>query len=133
VQTFKSKVDIWLGLALVLSISLCLAITVGIALKMDIAGLLIALLVTLLGIALPLWILLATKYYVDGEKLKIKSGPFSWVIPINEITEVKETRNPLSSPALSLDRLQITYQCGKLLMVSPKNKQAFLVAINQKI
>ena len=132
-EIFESKIDVWLAAILVLTILLCFLVSFRMASKMDVAGLLGALLIALSGVALPVWLLLATHYTITGENLKIQSGPFSWVIAINEITTIKETRNPLSSPALSLDRLQIFYKGGKSVMVSSKNKQAFLNAINQEI
>jgi hypothetical protein len=46
---------------------------------------------------------------------------------------VEETRNPLSSPALSLDRLKITYGNGKRIMISPADKIGFLKAIGQEL
>lgn len=40
---------------------------------------------------------------------------------------MKRTKNPLSSPALSIDRIEITYDSGfGMVLVSPKNKQKFI-------
>lgn len=49
-----------------------------------------------------------------------------WQVPIAGITGITPTSNPLSSPALSLDRLRIDYGRGKSLMISPKNKEQFI-------
>lgn len=75
-----------------------------------------------------LWLVLATYYTVDGNTLLIHSGPFSWQIRISEISSVTDTHNPLSSPALSLDRLKICYG-DKQIMISPKDKAGFRRAI----
>ena len=50
---------------------------------------------------------------------------------VADIIDVTETRNPLSSPALSLDRLRIRYGADKHIMVSPDDKTGFLDAIAQ--
>jgi hypothetical protein len=46
--------------------------------------------------------------------------------PLQEISKIEPTHNPASSPALSLDRLVIYYNGGKVLMVSPADKQGFM-------
>ena len=65
--------------------------------------------------------------------LRIVAGPFRWKILLDEITSVEETRNPLSSPALSLDRLKICYGNGRHIMISPADTAGFLKAIGQEI
>ncbi|WP_428663382.1 PH domain-containing protein [Runella sp.] len=42
--------------------------------------------------------------------IQIKSGLFfSKSLEINSIKKIVETRNPISSPALSLDRIELIY------------------------
>ncbi|MDY6982470.1 MAG: PH domain-containing protein [Pseudomonadota bacterium] len=79
----------------------------------------------LLALGLPLWLLFSTGYTLDATELRVKSGPFSWKVPLAGIHSVKPTRNPLSSPALSLDRLKIEHARG-WLMISPADKEGFL-------
>lgn len=78
---------------------------------------------------LILTILLRTVYRVDRKQLKIYCGPFWWTINIADIESVAETRSPLSSPALSLDRIRINYGERRWVMISPDDKQGFYVAI----
>ena len=80
---------------------------------------------------LIIWIMLGTWYFVDREVLKVVCGPIRWRIPLDEITSVERTRSPLSSPALSLDRLLIRYGKRRRIMVSPDDKDGFLAAIGQ--
>ena len=87
----------------------------------------------LLIVALIGSLLVRTHYTIMGNTLRIASGPFSWKVPIDQIESVKATRNPLSSPALSLDRLQITYGNGRRVMVSPADKTGFLKAIDREL
>lgn len=70
-----------------------------------------------------------TTYYEITERDQIitKSGPFRFPsIPIREIHSITPTNNPLSSPALSIDRLDIQYGAWESMLISPKDKQAFI-------
>jgi hypothetical protein len=73
-----------------------------------------------LSAALILWVLYGTRYTLTDKSLIVRSGPFCWVIALESITEVFPTRNPLSSPACSLDRLS---RLG--IMISPQDKAVF--------
>jgi len=54
-------------------------------------------------------------YTITPSELLIRSGLTRYCITLSSIEAVQPTRNPLSSPALSLDRLQIDYRKkGKL-------------------
>lgn len=77
------------------------------------------------ALGLPLWLLFNTGYTLDATELRAKSGPFSWTVPLADIHSITPTRNPLSSPALSLDRLKIEHARG-WLMISPADKEGFL-------
>ena len=79
-----------------------------------------------------LHVLYATDYTVDGETLRIRASLFRWRIPLASIESVEPTRNPLSSPACSLDRLLIHHGGGRRVMVSPEDKDGFLRALAQR-
>ena len=117
-------------MALVVIISL--GVSVRLILQRSPAGYLRVIGMLAVGIGLPLWFLYTTQYLVEDEILKIQSGPFKWTIPITSISQVVETTNPRSSPALSLRRLEITYGESKTIMVSPKDREGFLEAIDQR-
>ncbi|QXB46205.1 PH domain-containing protein [Acinetobacter seifertii] len=71
----------------------------------------------------------STHYVVENSTLVIKSLVFRWKINIDDIIQIEPTHNPLSSPALSLDRLKISYmKNGRVakVMISPKDKEGFL-------
>ena len=72
-----------------------------------------------------------TYYEVGKLDLRIVSGPFKWTIPIAEMRDLSPSRNPLSSPALSIDRLKISYGKRKFIFVSPQDKDGFRRAIEQ--
>jgi hypothetical protein len=76
------------------------------------------------------WIFFSTKYEITASDLVVRSGPFRWNVPLGGIDEVYPTKNPLSSPALSLDRLMIRYRkrSGRrtAIMISPVDKTEFV-------
>jgi hypothetical protein len=75
------------------------------------------------GLAYPV------SYEITQSELIIRSGLTRNSIEISSIESVKPSRNPLSSPAWSLDRLRIDYRRkDKLtfLLISPEEKSAFL-------
>lgn len=78
-------------------------------------------------VGLLFWLLYGTRYVLEGESLRIFCGPFRWTVSLEAIDEVKRSRNPLSAPACSLDRLHIQYR-GSVLgtLVSPQEREAFL-------
>lgn len=53
-------------------------------------------------------------------------------VPLREIRLVRSTRNPLSSPALSLDRLRIEYG-RRAIMISPDDKARFLEELQKRM
>jgi len=86
----------------------------------------VSVLLTLVA-AFVLWVLYGTRYTLTETTLIIQSGPFRWVIDLESISEISPTRNPLSSPACSLDRLHIRYRPNPTgLMISPREKTDFL-------
>lgn len=79
---------------------------------------------------LCIWVVYSTCYYLTAEELVAISGPFHFRVPLEKITQVAPNSSMLSGPACSLDRLQIDYTGSKWgLLVSPKDKDAFLQAI----
>jgi len=83
-------------------------------------------------VAFVAWIWFGTGYRVTDDELKIKSGPIRLTIPLEVITNIESTRNPISSPALSMDRLEIKYGEGKLAIISPLDKEGFINLIIRK-
>ncbi len=133
-KKFKSKIDRWiLVLIIVVIVVQLVAITAAIS-EAGEPGMITSLVLTMIGVvALMIWLLLGTHYTVDRGVIRIVSGPFRWKVPVDEITSVAATRNPLSSPALSLDRLSIRYGKRRRIMISPADKAGFLEAIGHDL
>jgi hypothetical protein len=82
---------------------------------------------SILVVAFVLSVLYGTNYRLTFQTLIIRSGPFKWMIPLDSIDEVYPTRNPLSSPACSLDRLHVRHRRSRMgVMISPEDKTSFL-------
>jgi len=74
-HVFKSKIDNWVLVCLLLSVSACLmgasvAFTVG-----GTANNVFAAIVLIAGAGFPVWIYISTQYIVSGDELKIISEP----------------------------------------------------------
>jgi len=92
-----------------------------------------AVFILLVACVLPLWLLASTYYRIEASALIVRSGPFRWTVPLDEIRSVRPSRSLWSSPALSLDRIQIDYGRGRSLLVSPRDRDGFLAAIQRRI
>ncbi|MEJ8777563.1 PH domain-containing protein [Pseudogracilibacillus sp. ICA-222130] len=79
-----------------------------------------------------LWIWFGTNYKVTEEQLYIVSGPFRTTIHIANIRKIKATKSLLSAPALSVDRMEIHYNTYDMVIVSPKEKDAFIRNLQSK-
>ena len=126
---YKSKVDWWLGAILI--VAMIASLLAGLkALSADTPNSAwTAALIGGPGLFLPLVSLLSTRYVINDRQLVVRSGPFRWHIPIDEISGITPTSDPIASPALSLDRLRITYKQTKSVLISPKDKDGFLAQI----
>ena len=72
-------------------------------------------------------LLLSTHYIVKDGNLKIKSGfIYNLNIQISTIRKINESNSVLSAPASSLDRLEIIYNKYDSVLISPKEKAAFI-------
>lgn len=125
---YESKRDGWIVVLLWAAV-VAMLVTVGniwVARLPFVLRLLISVLMILMS-AFVLWVLYGTRYILTDKTLNVQSGPFRWVIDLETISEVSPTRNPVSSPACSLDRLHIRYRPNPTgLMISPLDKAGFL-------
>lgn len=88
--------------------------------------------------AFTLHIFFSTTYRINTKnELLIKCGfLFKTVVDISKIKSIRRTRNPISSPAASLDRIELKYGKWDSVIISPKDKIKFvneLLKINPNI
>ena len=78
-----------------------------------------------------LYICLTTKYMIKNDNtLTITCGfLYTKVLDINKIKSIAKTSNLMSSPAPSLDRIELTYGTFDIIIVSPNDKMGFANAL----
>lgn len=130
---FRSKVDLWLAVALVGAAGFSIfcvifALAIGILQSGPAALLFLPLLIPIvgMGVGLPFWFLRSTRYTLTSAELRIVSGPFIWTVRLADIERVSRTSSVLASPALSSKRLRIDYGRGRSVMISPDDEEKFL-------
>ena len=131
---YRSKVDWWIALILcmppVVSIAVCVALVHdGKTSELPWGlGRVVLVFGVYFGLIFPM------RYGLDDTHLLVRFGICSQRIPLVDISEVHPTHNPLSSPALSLDRLHVQFGQGffKAVMISPADRNRFLDDLAQK-
>lgn len=129
-MVFKSKVDIWMAIIFIfVPISMIYGvITEPSAVLLLVTGVIIVLLCILF---------FGTKYVIEKDELIVYGGIYKKRIPIKQIRSLRPTKNPLSAPAMSIDRIEITFDPHiQVILVSPKERELFvkkLLEINPSI
>ena len=133
--TYKSKKDTWLMMVMYGAVCAALAGSVTLALSGLPGDLVSAVFLFVVGVVLPIWLMRATFYLLDDQRLAIRCGPIRWSIQLARIRSVKRTRSMLSGPALSLDRVQIRYgRFGMFgfVLISPEPLDQFLADLESR-
>lgn len=119
-KNYKSK----LGLELIIPISLIL----GYALfELITEKSWLGIFMMFLTISFISYIFLSINYKIEKENLNVKcTFIINENIEIKSIRKITETYNPLSSPAASIDRIEIFYNKFDSILISPKNKKDFI-------
>jgi hypothetical protein len=114
-KVYRSKIDWWL--IIIIFIVFCYPMIEGILTKDY-----IMFSVSFGVLSLVFLMFKSIKYKIDGEQLQIW-----WTkIDINSIKRIYSTHNPLSSPALSLDRIAVVYNTYDEVLISPKEREDFI-------
>lgn len=129
-KVYKSKIGI--------EIILILGVTFGsVGAAMVMYGDYSPLLINFLIVGFIGYIFWKTEYTIMGTKLNIKcSFLINQDVEIPSIRRIKETYNPMSAPAASIDRLELLYNESDIVLISPKDKRGFiadLLKINPSI
>ncbi|MHB1048660.1 MAG: PH domain-containing protein [Bacteroidota bacterium] len=73
-----------------------------------------------------------TRYTVKNTMLHIVCGfLYSNMVDIRNIKSIRSTNNLISSPAASLDRMELVLRSGERIIVSPKDKKEFLLHLRR--
>ncbi|MED1602749.1 PH domain-containing protein [Alkalihalophilus marmarensis] len=130
---FPSKKDTWLTI-LLWGVILLFVITPILSIQGDESPLFQAFeisITSLLAVFIA-WIWFKTGYALEDTTLKIVCGPFKKNVLIQDIKTIRKTKNPFSAPALSIDRLEISYGRFKILTISPEEEAEFIRILLQK-
>ena len=115
----------------VIASSVLITLGAGLAVAVEAAGAggaLLGLLVVAGGL-LPLGLVFPVRYEIAADQLHVRAGLLHWRISLDQIESVRRSRNLLSAPALSLDRLRIDYRRrtrSAFLLISPEDPIAFM-------
>ncbi len=130
---YKAKKDLWIVLVMYLP----LLITIALIIPLWGQDVMVWMLAVMLPVnALILWILYGSFYELRESVLYICFGPFHQKISYQKIKSIRETRNFLSSAAMSLDRIEIREYDKSFAMgttyVSPLEKDHFLMELKKR-
>lgn len=129
---YQAKKDFWIVLLMYLPILM----TIGLLIATEGEGFLLTLAIMSPVAALTLWICYGSFYELRETNLYIRFGPFRQKIKYDRIKALRETRNFLSSMALSLDRIEIREHDKSFAMgttyVSPLEKEDFMKELKKR-
>ena len=131
---FTSKIDFWLAFLILGSSLLLILVPVWEWMynNSSIRRILFISLLTIPGSILLLLIFFNIKYSLSEDELFVKNGFSTQSISLKDITNITPTSSTLSAPALSLDRIEIGYEGGSIV-ISPKDKDRFYHAIQERV
>ena len=124
---YKSKIDWWAHLVLAIMPIINIWLLIVFIQQNDLVFLITVIIFLLMNIFLILPIWLNTCYILEENELVVKCGLGKGKrIAYESIKSIKDSKNPLASAALSIDRIEITFGAGGIVLISPKEKQDFL-------
>ena len=133
-SVFTSKIDLWLALLMLGSSLLLILAPVWEWMYNDssISRILFISLFAMPSAILLLLIFFNVKYSLSEDKLFVKNGFSTQSFSLKDITHITPTNSLLSAPALSLDRIEVRYKGGSIV-ISPKDKVRFYHAIQERV
>lgn len=122
---YPSKVGLELLVPVLLVFGIGIVSTFG---KSDLIGIIVQFAIMFAFVAL----FFSISYEVTDKALTVTSFFFiKKSVPIKDITRIVESSNPISSPAASLDRLEIYYGKYGSTVISPKDKMKFIAHLKR--
>ena len=130
---FKSKIGWWFHLTVAFVLAMSVMPLVLFFLDYVTEALIVFGIMLAVDAFLVLPIYFCTYYTLEDTALHIRSGiVINKRIAYKDITSINETKSPLASPGLSLDRIAVNYAKGSVY-VSPRDKQEFLRELKQRV
>jgi hypothetical protein len=132
---FPSRIDAWLAAVVLLAVLSPLAV-VAVQGAGSGAGQALVWAMALLPLLVGGLLLLPCRYTLAGDHLQIRCGLIRQRIAYRDITGIAPSRSILSAPALSLQRVKVSYRRGRGLgfqLVSPRERERFMRALQQRV
>ena len=127
-----SKIDIWIALLLVAGPLILVNLGIYLHKTGEEQNSLICISAGML-IGVVTWILaFPCQYTLEDKSLLAQAGILKWRIPYAEIQTVEFSNSILSGPALSLQRIKVQYDRGRIL-ISPNERDLFLKELRKKV
>jgi membrane protein YdbS with pleckstrin-like domain len=130
---YRSQVDWWILFFLLLPPLAAGSIIVQAIMLANGKGLLAGLLVLGFVSAVYAGLIFPMRYRIEPSELVVQSGRLRKRISLTAIEAVDSSRNPLSAPAMSLNRLRIKFGPGvfQSVLISPVDREEFLDQLAQ--
>lgn len=91
----------------------------------------VVLAIMIISLVFVAWIWFDTKYAIKNGEMKVNAGPINYSpVPIQKIKSIRKTKTWLSSPACSLDRIEISYNKYDSIVISPMRIKEFLGSLH---
>jgi membrane protein YdbS with pleckstrin-like domain len=134
IRWFPSKVDGWLAVVLVIAPLVSFIGFMDPKVWESTTVLLLALAGPAVFALIYSLLVFPMRYGVSADELIIRHGVVRQRAKLEKILTVEPTRNPLSSPALSLDRLKVSMgpRVRDCIMISPADKEGFMSLLVQR-
>ncbi|MBM3992392.1 MAG: hypothetical protein FJ298_15520 [Planctomycetes bacterium] len=130
-KLFPSKIDWWLGALLCVPPIAAVSSLVALCTAREAASW-VGWIPLVLVVAIYGGLVFPMRYEVHDDALVIRFGRFRSRVRYGDIRGVKPTRNPISSPALSLRRLHIDAGSSLGPNISPADQDGFLAALAER-
>ena len=79
-----------------------------------------------------IWLNFSTGYTVNSTHLLVNCTIYRGEVNLETLKKVSRSNNPISAPALSLKRMEITTTDGGLILISPVEEKLFLKILKER-
>lgn len=131
---FPSAVDRWLAVVLAIAPLMVAVATIAEAVAGSTTDLWIGAAACAFIGAIYGLLIFPMRYGISADRLIVRHGVVRQRVRLADITEVQPSRNPLSSPALSLNRLHVRFGSGffRSVLISPADRAGFLALLAER-
>lgn len=130
-NVYYSKIDWWIIATIASSIMLTTVLGLFLMDQTKIGGY-ICIGTAILTLALFILFTFPCKYTLTKDRVLIQCGILKQEALYSQIISIKNSSNPISAPALSLQRVEIKLKTG-FKIISPNNREQFIKELSSKL